>query len=305
MPDSILLDDDLESTVGLYFQIRPSELIDIEVAAAAVIEWSRGMKAAAAVIDPLFEYRITLIAAEPGSSRWIAKIDRSFRKIETSKINQTAERIKDGWQAVPLLFRMAIGLVIVIPITAVPTINYWFDSEEFSKAQFEQIKAAVKEATIDPVVQSHRKAVFKRVQQDRKITGLGAGAPDKKDWKPRRTIPAEQFAEFDGLFDVQEKVAAERVITQELDVILVSPQLENAERVWIFRQEGISGRIRAVMKDKSFLAALEQSAIRETLRANIPMRIRLRIRQRLDGGEWKVTRGGRSVVEVISPSVGA
>jgi hypothetical protein len=34
------------------------------------------------------------------------------------------------------------------------------------------------------------------------------------------------------------------------------------------------------------------------------MRVRLEIKQRLNGNEWEVTRGGRSVVEVISPPIG-
>ena len=60
---------------------------------------------------------------------------------------------------------------------------------------------------------------------------------------------------------------------------------------------------KATMKDKTFLAALERSAVRETFRADIPMTIRMEIKQRFNGNEWKVTPRGRSVVEVISPAV--
>jgi hypothetical protein len=58
------------------------------------------------------------------------------------------------------------------------------------------------------------------------------------------------------------------------------------------------------MTDARFLAALDREGIRETLRANIPMRTRLEIKQEKTGGEWKVARRGRRVVEVISPAVG-
>lgn len=298
-----IFDGDEASTVGLYFEVQKSELIDLEVAAAAAIEWSRGMKAAARALDPSYEYRVNLLAAEPGSSRWIAKVQRLKGIIENSDANRATERLKTGWETLPLILRIAIGLAVVVPVTAKPTFEYWFDNEDFNETQIEQIKKAVEDATKDPAVQSHRRAVFSKVQQDQKITGVGAGVPTAENWRPKTTIPANQFAEADGLFRIEEEVTDKRTIYQELDVVLVTPWLENAPRSWVFRQEGLPGTIRAEMKDKRFLAGIEQSSIRETLRANIPMRIRLEIKQVLKDGEWKVKRRGRSVVEVISPAV--
>lgn len=58
------------------------------------------------------------------------------------------------------------------------------------------------------------------------------------------------------------------------------------------------------MTDRDFLQALDQpGGIRETIRANIPMRIELEIDQKKVGGEWKVKQRGRRVVKVISPAV--
>lgn len=58
------------------------------------------------------------------------------------------------------------------------------------------------------------------------------------------------------------------------------------------------------MKDARFLTALERSAIRENLRFDIPMRVRLEIKQRHVDGAWKDKRKGRSVMEVMSPEAG-
>ncbi len=302
MPDEVVGGD--EEALGLYFELRPHELIDLEVAAAAAIEWSRGMKAAAIAVDPTYEYRVTLIAAEPGSSKWRARLERGKRLVESSKINQGAERLKAGWEGLPLIMRVAIGLVVVVPTTAVPTIEYWLDSEDFSDTQLNQIRETVQGAIEDPAVQSHRKSLFNEIQRDRKITGVGAGPAPNPEWKPRQTVPADQFAEGGGLFGPQEEVPEVRIINAELDVILVTPRLESAPRAWTFRQEGIPGTFNAIMRDKRFLSALETRAIRETLRSNIDMRVRLEIKQRLVDGEWQVMRGGRSVAEVISPPFG-
>jgi hypothetical protein len=56
------------------------------------------------------------------------------------------------------------------------------------------------------------------------------------------------------------------------------------------------------MKDAKFLAALESKGIHETLRANIPMTIKVEIKETLVRGEWKVMPRGRSVVKVLSPA---
>ena len=281
--------------VGLYLDVRPDEYVDLEVAASAATEWARALRAAGTAVDGSYEYRVGLIAAEHGSSKWLAWIERS-------KINKAAVDAKQRWEAVPLIMRLALGLAVVIPVTAQPTYEYWSGNEEFSEEQIEQLKKVVTDASADPVVKAQRQRIYKEVQRDRKITGLGGGVADRPDWKPK-IVPANQFPIEDGLFEPQEEPSEERIITPELDVILVSPNLHNAPRVWTFRQDGIPGTFNAAMRDRKFLEALERSAVRETFRADIPMRVRLQIKQEFVGGEWKVKRQGRSVSEVILPKV--
>lgn len=294
MTEELVEVDDGE--LSLYFDTAPGELADLEVAAAAAIQWAQGLKAAAVAIDPDHEYRVSLIAAKPGSSNWIAKVEKS-------RANQLAKRVSEGWQKVPLIMRMGIGLAVVIPLTAKPTIDYWLGRDGFTDTQKKELQEVYEKAAADEAVKGHRQAIYKIAPRDRKITAIGTGVPKGDDWKPERTVPSNQFAEADGLFELKRDESDERTIPQTLDVVLVTPRLENAPRTWTFRQEGLPGTFNAVMKDKKFLAALERSGIRETLRANIQMKIRLQIKQRLVDGEWKVTRGGRTVVEVLSPTV--
>lgn len=287
----------MADAVSLYLDVPPDELVDLEVAAKAAIEWSRGLKAAAIALDGEYEYRVNLVAAKPGSSNWLAKVERS-------KVNQAAERLKKGWEEVPLLMRWTISLAVVIPLTAIPTYEYWIGGDEkFSDTQLKQIEDSIRKVSEEPTVKAHRQSIYREIQRDPKVKGVGAGVADNPDWKPNQTIPANQFAEAEGLFEPQEAPQAERTIAPELDVILVAPNLHNAPRAWTFRQEGIPGTFNATMKDKKFLNALERSAVRESFRADIPMRIRLEIKQESVDGEWRVKRRGRSVVEVILPKV--
>lgn len=259
------------------------------------IDWSRAMKAAATAIDSGFDYRVSLIAAKPGSKNWLAKLERS-------KANQIAKDVKTGWEEVPLILRWTIALAVVVPTTAVPTWEYWTGNQGFSEKQIEQMDEAFKRATSDETFQGHKRKVYKDAQRDRTIIGVGGGVPNSSDWKPVQTVPSNQFFLADGLFKMEEDTQ-ERITPQELEVVLVAPDLENAHRAWEFKQQGIPGRIRAIMRDDRFLNALETSSVKEQFRTEIPMRIRLEIKERKVAGNWKVPRGGRSVVEVISPAI--
>jgi hypothetical protein len=184
-----------EEALGLYFELPPTDLIDLEVAAAAAIEWSRGLKAAAKALDPSHEYRVTLISATPGSSKWRAKVEQYNQALQDSKINKQAERVAAGWKGLPLVARVAIALAVVIPTTAKPTIEYWLDTEDFSETQLEQIRGEFDKAIKDQAVKAHRQTLFQEVQRDRKITGVGSALAPTKEWAPKKTVPADQFAE--------------------------------------------------------------------------------------------------------------
>lgn len=287
--------DDETDALSFYIAVEKGELADLEVVSSAAIAWSQAIKIAAQALYPEDEIRVSLIAAERGSSNWLAKI-------EHSSINESVERLKRGWKSLPIIVRVGLGLVAVVPTTAKPTWDYWTGHDGFSTEQKKELRDIIEQTKSAPV-QDQKRQMYRTLQRDPKIIGVGTGVPTGPDWRPSKLVPANQFAEADGLFSPQEEFPSERVLTPTLDVILVSPQLENAPRSWTFRQEGIPGRFRAIMKDKRFLAAMERSAVKEQFRANIPMRIRMEVRERLVDGEWRVVRKGRTIAEVIDPQV--
>ena len=56
------------------------------------------------------------------------------------------------------------------------------------------------------------------------------------------------------------------------------------------------------MKDAKFLEALQSTGIGENLRSGIRMTIRLEVKEELHNGQWIMKKGGRSVIEVLSPT---
>lgn len=210
----------------------------------------------------------------------------------------------------PAVAQLTLGLAVAWPMTIVPTVNYY--KEQISAAavalgltesEVAKAKNDADHARADPAVEGAQRQLYKTLQLDPKITGAASGIPVGADWRPP-LIPSNRFAEADGLFRLQEEttIPEERTLPMTLDVILVSPQLEDKPLSWTFRQEGLP-KFTATMRDKRFLAALARSAVREQFRINIPMKVKIEVKQRRVGDEWKDLPRGRSVVEVISPKV--
>ena len=284
-------------TVSLYVDLKPNEQIDLEVAARAAIEWAKMLKAASVAVEPDFVYRVVLVAAEPGSSKWLARIERS-------PINQAVKDISIGWQELPIILRYTVALTAFVIVTGYPTYKTYFADEGFTPTQLEQLREMLDKTTESPEVKILRRAMYRELQRDRNVTGVGGGVPDKPEWRPPQMIPVGRFGEADGFIEAfrepQEDNA--RTIYQTLEVILVTAQLVNAHRVWTFRQEGIPGKFNATMKDPHFLAALEKKALHERLGTNIQITIRLEIKEVRVDGKWRLKRGGRSVLKVLSPA---
>lgn len=282
--------------VSLFLETAPTEEVDLEIAAEAAIEWARALKSAARAVDDSKVYRVNLIAAEPGSKRWLAKI-------EESSANQAVVNFYRKWQNVPLIIRLGLMAAIVLPTTAKDTWDVYFGDGGFTDKQLEQLRDIGEKVSDDHDTIKHKREMYRKCQQDRSITGLGCGVPDRPNWRPDAIVPANRFAEGDGLFSLEEEPPEERPIFQTLDVILVSPNLDNPKLTWAFRQEGIPGTIKASISDERFLKALENGRVREKFHSPIRMKIKLKITEALKDGEWTVKHGGRTVIEVISPEI--
>ncbi len=55
--------------ISLYFRLKDGEKADLEVVAAAAIQWVETLRAAAAIIDPSARINVELLDATEGSLR--------------------------------------------------------------------------------------------------------------------------------------------------------------------------------------------------------------------------------------------
>ena len=115
-------------------------------------------------------------------------------------------------------------------------------------------------------------------------------------------VSKESFPVEGGLFAMQEEGVQERITPAVVEVVLVKPALVHTPRTWTFKPDGLP-EFDAVMRDALVLQAIEDKGFTATMREGIRMTLRLEVKEVLVDGQWKLVRGGRSVMRVISPKI--
>lgn len=198
--------------------------------------------AAASEIDPGAEFRIEMLGAAEGSLRFLTAIERQL------------ERVQTGWGKFPKATSIALALAVFVPTVGVPTYDFYFGDHGLPPADRQRIDELIKIAHSAPGFDAPRRQMFKTLDRDQKITGVGVASGARTT--PIIIVPRNQFAEHSGLFQLSaEQVPDERTLDLTLEVTLVSANFENAPRKWLFRQQGME-TFSAIMRDKRFLKAL-------------------------------------------------
>jgi len=281
------------SPITLYFGLKKGENADLEVVAAAAIEWVAGMRAAAQEIDPSASISVGIVDAEEGSLKLHATLDWAEKQ---------ASRIIRGESKYPTLRSLLIAFAIFVPTTGIPTLDYYFGDdpvlrlEDEDRKLFENLLEKLQE---NEELGHHRRQFFKKLERDPSITEVGVA--EGRDKPVRATVPANQFAERSGLWVLEEQ-EDERTTRTEIDVTLIGPILVSSQRSWKFYADGF-GEFSAIMTDQRFLNALEHDDIKEHLRTGIRMRVVVKLEEEKVAGAWKPKRRGRTVERVIEPRI--
>jgi hypothetical protein len=104
-----------------------------------------------------------------------------------------------------------------------------------------------------------------------------------------------------GLFRIDTDIP-ERITQTVLEVTLEKPALVHTARSWTFKPDGLP-EFDAVMRDARVLNAIQTKGFPPQMREGIRMTIRIETHEVLVDGQWKLVRGGRSVMRVIDPKI--
>lgn len=284
-----------KGNISLYFQLREGEKADLEIVSAAAIAWVESLRAVARAYDPDSDVKVELVDADEGSLIYNTIIDWFERNVEAR-----IERFERGGGRLPRTRKVALALALFLIVTGYPTYDFYFGEGDFTDADREMLIELLERAKADPAVETSKRKFFRTIEREPAITAVGI--KEDPEAAPLIVVTNDRFAEAGGLWATGEIDVPEQVTRPVLDVILVKPALVHTPRSWTFKPEGFP-EFEAVMRDPQVLKAIQENGLPERLREGIPMTIRLEVREVLVDGQWKLVRGGRSVIRVISPKL--
>lgn len=282
--------------LGLYFQLKGGREADLEIMSAAAIAWVESLRAIAKAVQPDSDVRVGIVDADKSSLIYNTVIEWIQKRIEPR-----VDEVKRGDGRVPHTRSLLLGLVPFVLVTAIPTYDFYFGNGNFTDEDRAMLKQLADASKADVAAETAKRKFYRTVEREPLVTAVGAKTRSQAE--PVVLVPVEQFATAGGLWASPEEEIAERVTRPVLEVVLVKPALVHTPRAWTFKPEGLP-EFDAVMRDPQVLAAMQPDrGLPERLREGIPMTIRLEVKEVLVDGQWKLVRGGRSVIKVISPKV--
>lgn len=281
--------------ISLYFQLRDGEKADLEIVSAAAIAWVESLRAVARSYDPDSDVKVELVDADESSLIFNTIIDWFDRNVEAR-----IERLDRGGGRLPRTKKLALALALFLIVTGYPTYEFYFGESDFTDEDRAMLTELLKRAKADPAVETSKRKFFRTIEREPAITAVGI--KENPDSAPLIVIPNDLFPEASGLWVAGESDVPEQVSRPVLDVVLVKPALVHTPRAWTFKPEGLP-EFEAVMRDPLVLKAIQENGLPERLREGISMTIRLEVREVFVDGQWKLVRGGRSVIRVISPKL--
>ncbi|PTQ12934.1 hypothetical protein CLG96_01980 [Sphingomonas oleivorans] len=269
----------------------------MEVVAEAAIAWVAALRELAFVVDPSVQLVVEIVDGDRGSL-WLNTVLTFFER--------KLEKIERGSSKYPRLHALARALALIVITTpiAMTVESIWSSvtsdnpGVELSPEERELLARDIARALQPNVAKSQRRQFFQAVEKDSQITEVGVSSVP--DTRPAFVVPRGIYQKYLLTPEVDEIEEKSRKWSETWEVTLVSPVLENAERSWRFRREGMP-EFGAVMKDREFLAAIERAEVHEELRQGIKMTVTLTFKDKFENGVW-VTKE-RSVVEVIKPQL--
>ncbi|MEG3176180.1 hypothetical protein U1872_08070 [Sphingomonas sp. RB3P16] len=280
-----------EETISLYLDLEPDQRADIEVVARAALAWAATIREMAVHLDPMSELRVDLISGTEGS----LSLNAVFRFVRSAVPTRKASKA--------LLFGILLWLTEhglewtydqILDAVKHRTVA---NGQEIAEEDAQDIARRVAVLLKPSIAEGPKRALFREVERDGAIRGVGASAQPGE--RPADIVPRADFKQRAGETVESSEDDRRRTVVSELDVILISPVLKDAERRWRFQHGGLP-EFGATMKDHAFLEALNAGRLSVPMRPGVPMRIEVQSREELHGEIWEVTE--RAVSRVIEPS---
>ncbi|WP_210168499.1 hypothetical protein, partial [Methylobacterium sp. Leaf469] len=171
---------------------------------------------------------------------------------------------------------------------------YGKDASSLSDKDKQEIAEIVARALKAKAGQKNSQAVFSELERDTAVKGAAVTGSTAK--KPVHVVPRSEFHSRGGYGTIEEPPIRKRTTTEPMQVVLISPVLEEGTRRWKFK----SGKTEfgAPVKDKAFIAAVLSGQLPIVMKSNVQMTVLLETVEEYKDKGWSPTE--RTVLKVLS-----
>jgi len=266
--------------VSLYLDLKPGEKADLEVVARASIAFAQAIKGSPLFLDPSIEIRIELASGTEGSLS-LNSILKSIKTADGKDITLAAVgSIVLFWFGNHVLdwtFDKVMDIATGKPEPAQVELH-------LAPEDMKSLQGMVDKAITGHIAQEHVQQVYRELEADPSITGVGATRVPEK--RPETIIPRSEFPARSGtaLVVIPEIVTTHREPVTRQTLVLIRPVLLTGNRRWRF--SGRHGEFGAPVLDDEFLQNLVAGKVPVQMGAGIEMDVDLQAIEEKQGGVW-------------------
>jgi hypothetical protein len=263
--------------------LQPGEKADLEVVARAAIAFSEAVKEVAFFLDPSLEIRVELESGSEGSLS-LNSIIKSIKTADGKDITLAAiggvVLIWFGNHVLDWGFEKVMDAVTGGSETVQVEMHIPQEEKKY-------LDSLVEKAVNGRVGQEHVQQVYRELEVDPKIKGVGATRVPAR--RPSHIIPREEFPERSGATAPQELDAAVSTRAPETleTLVLIRPVLLPGHRRWRFA--GRQGEFGAPILDDEFLQNLYAGNVPVQMSGGIEMDVVLQTIEEKIGSVWVPT----------------
>lgn len=253
------------------------------VAAESLLAWVYLVEEAAKAINPHEPVVVELVGTAEGSLKLKSLLKRA---------NDAVGAIQEGAAEYPHLRSLAIGLALAVgPVLldrAIPDNKATEVSDQSKEKQAERVAQSA-------AVKLTQRRLLQAVEKDPAVNGITV----EDDIGVVLEVPRSAFPEREGLWQMEEAAAAERVTRDVWDAVLLKATFAPKRRRWTFLRGGLP--FSALMDDAQFLQAIREGRVPIALQEGVLMRLEIEVVEKQDGQLWVPIQNTRRVVRVLQP----
>ncbi len=274
-----------DEAISLYLDLNQGQAADLEIVAKASLAFTAAIREIAHIVDPSIDIRLTLLTGTDGS----LSLNSVIKGIK--KYNKPSRAVMKGLAIAALCwFTNDIRQYGVSKI-----LDMYFSSDEgesLTDLEKQQIEKIVAEALKNTGVNAHVSEVFRELERDQAVRGVGASRTHGE--RPESIVPRSEFQKRAGIHGIVEETSTTRIRTADETVHLVSPVLLQSRRRWKFSFH--EGEFGASIKDRRFLVKLLRGQISIPMIAGIEMDVKLETKEEKVGKVWVIN--SRNILRV-------